>query len=45
MLRDEITLLAHKAAMAGVKVEHEIFEVSKILFFESPPLEEILTIK
>lgn len=28
VLRDEITLLAHKAAMAGVKVEHEIFEVS-----------------
>lgn len=27
VLRDEITLLAHKAAMAGVKVEHEIFEV------------------
>ncbi|GAA5863756.1 hypothetical protein JCM3774_001148 [Rhodotorula dairenensis] len=26
VLRDEITLLAHKAAMAGVKVEHEIFE-------------------
>ncbi|GAA5833998.1 hypothetical protein JCM11251_003588 [Rhodosporidiobolus azoricus] len=26
VLRDEITLLAHKAALAGVKVEHEIFE-------------------
>ncbi|GAA5921592.1 hypothetical protein JCM3775_003121 [Rhodotorula graminis] len=26
VLRDEITLLAHKAAIAGVKVEHEIFE-------------------
>ena len=28
VLRDEITLLAHKASLAGVKVEHEIFEVS-----------------
>jgi hypothetical protein len=27
VLRDEITLLAHKASLAGVKVEHEIFEV------------------
>ncbi|GAA6061736.1 hypothetical protein JCM10212_000469 [Sporobolomyces blumeae] len=26
VLRDEITLLAHKASLAGVKVEHEIFE-------------------
>ncbi|GAA6000318.1 hypothetical protein JCM10207_007958 [Rhodosporidiobolus poonsookiae] len=26
VLRDEITLMAHKAALAGVKVEHEIFE-------------------
>ncbi|BGP23256.1 esterase / lipase [Rhodotorula toruloides] len=26
VLRDEITLLAHKAALAGVRVEHEIFE-------------------
>lgn len=26
MLRDEITLLAHKASLAGVAVEHEIFE-------------------
>lgn len=26
VLRDEITLLAHKASLAGVSVEHEIFE-------------------
>ncbi|SCV74155.1 BQ2448_6587 [Microbotryum intermedium] len=26
VLRDEITLLAHKASLAGVAVEHEIFE-------------------
>ncbi|GAA5880004.1 hypothetical protein JCM1840_005287 [Sporobolomyces johnsonii] len=26
VLRDEITLLAHKASLAGVQVEHEIFE-------------------
>lgn len=26
VLRDEITLLAHKASQAGVVVEHEIFE-------------------
>lgn len=26
VLRDEITLLAHKASLAGVTVEHEIFE-------------------
>ncbi|GAA5932426.1 uncharacterized protein JCM15063_001221 [Sporobolomyces koalae] len=26
VLRDEITLLAHKASLAGVKVEHELFE-------------------
>ncbi|KAK4704945.1 epsilon-lactone hydrolase, partial [Phenoliferia sp. Uapishka_3] len=26
VLRDEITLLAHKASLAGVPVEHEIFE-------------------
>ncbi|GAA6044130.1 hypothetical protein JCM8097_004724 [Rhodosporidiobolus ruineniae] len=26
VLRDEITLMAHKASLAGVKVEHEIFE-------------------
>ncbi|GAA5858543.1 hypothetical protein JCM8547_007353 [Rhodosporidiobolus lusitaniae] len=26
VLRDEITLTSHKAAMAGVKVEHEVFE-------------------
>ena len=26
VLRDEITLLAHKATMAGVKVKHELFQ-------------------
>ena len=26
VLRDEITLLAHKASLAGVAVEHELFE-------------------
>ena len=26
VLRDEITLLAHKATMAGVKVRHELYE-------------------
>jgi acetyl esterase/lipase len=32
VLRDEITLLSHKAAMSGVKVEHEVFEVSAFSF-------------
>lgn len=26
LLRDEITLLAHKASLAGVKVRHELYE-------------------
>jgi len=26
VLRDEITLLAHKASLAGVKVRHELYE-------------------
>ena len=26
VLRDEITLLAHKASMAGVDVQHEVYE-------------------
>lgn len=26
VLRDEITLLAHKATLAGVDVRHELFE-------------------
>ena len=41
VLRDEITLLAHKATLAGVKVTHEIYEdavgfyyFSKISSFE-----------
>lgn len=32
VLRDEITLLAHKAALGGVRVEHEVFEDSVHVF-------------
>ncbi|KAI5481084.1 esterase / lipase [Pseudohyphozyma bogoriensis] len=32
VLRDEITLLAHKASLAGVPVEHELFEDSIHVF-------------
>ncbi|KAI5481625.1 esterase / lipase [Pseudohyphozyma bogoriensis] len=32
VLRDEITLLAHKASLAGVRVEHELFEDSVHVF-------------
>lgn len=33
VLRDEITLLAHKATLAGVKVTHEIFQDAVSTFF------------
>ena len=39
MLRDEITLLAHKATLAGVKVRHELYEDAVHIFQTYPFLE------
>jgi acetyl esterase/lipase len=43
VLRDEVTLLAHKATMAGVDVVHEVYEdaVSFIQFCLSFPVYKI----
>lgn len=35
VLRDEITLLAHKATLAGVEVQHELYEDQVRFFFRS----------
>ena len=39
VLRDEITLLAYKASLAGVKVRHELYEdaVSLYSYFQTYP--------
>lgn len=34
LLRDEITLLAHKASLAGVEVRHELYEDAVSLEFQ-----------
>ncbi|KAI5898069.1 alpha/beta-hydrolase [Schizophyllum commune H4-8] len=39
VLRDEITLLAHKATLAGVKVRHELYEDAVHIFQTYPFLE------
>ncbi|KAI5121303.1 hypothetical protein M0805_003772 [Coniferiporia weirii] len=39
VLRDEITLLAHKASMAGVQVRHELYEDAVHVFQTFPFLE------
>lgn len=39
VLRDEITLLAHKATLAGVKVRHELYEDAIHIFQTYPFLE------
>lgn len=39
VLRDEITLLAHKASLAGVKVRHELYEDAVHVFHTYPFLE------
>lgn len=36
VLRDEITLLAHKATLAGVEVRHELYEDAVRLFYLPP---------
>lgn len=43
VLRDEITLLAHKAALAGVRVKHEMY-VDQVHVFQSFPFLDAATV-
>ncbi|KAJ9092303.1 hypothetical protein QFC19_008737 [Naganishia cerealis] len=43
VLRDEITLLAHKATLAGVKVKHEMY-VDQVHVFQSFPFQSAATV-